>query len=229
MFMEAFFRSIAFMLRPSAWKVLIYSAIVTAISLMVLAGVLSWAVTHFTFFDNGNMEWLADMIAMLGGVVGTIFLFPLITPLVVYLFLDQVADAVEERDYPDSIPAPTPKSVWPLVWGAVKFVALSLLINLLALPFYLVPFLNLILYYVINGYLIGREFFEMVGTRHFSVEEVAARRKRLGMVVFVGGAGITMALTIPLLNLFAPIFGTAFMVHLLHQGHSTKDNANSRW
>ena len=67
---------------------------------------------------------------------------------------------------------------------------------------------------MVNGYLMGREYFELVALRH--MEPVAARiafrrnRNRLS----VAGAVIAVMLGIPLVNLLAPIVATAFMVHL---------------
>ena len=85
--------------------------------------------------------------------------------------------------------------------------------NLLALPFYLLPFVNIALFWVVNGYLIGREYFELVALRHLPFAEVAALRKRHRMRVFLAGVIIALFTTVPLLNLFAPLFGTALMVH----------------
>ena len=78
----------------------------------------------------------------------------------------------------------------------------------------LFPPLYLLVFYSVNGYLLGREYFELVAYRR--LEERAAddlRRSYRGRVML---AGVVMAfmLTIPVFNLVAPIAATAFAVHL---------------
>ena len=95
---------------------------------------------------------------------------------------------------------------------------MALLLNLILLPAYLLlllfPPLYLLVFYSVNGYLLGREYFELVAYRR--LEERAAddlRRSYRGRVML---AGVVMAfmLTIPVFNLVAPIAATAFAVHL---------------
>jgi CysZ protein len=68
-----------------------------------------------------------------------------------------------------------------------------------------------------NGYLLGREYFELVALRHHASAQV--KRERRANRYTVWGAGLIVALfaMIPVLNLLAPLFGTAFMVHVHKQ------------
>ena len=61
-----------------------------------------------------------------------------------------------------------PGTAVPLVRAAVlslKFFGIVILGNLLALVLLLVPGVNLVAFFVVNGYLLGREFFEFAAMR----------------------------------------------------------------
>jgi CysZ protein len=53
-------------------------------------------------------------------------------------------------------------SIWQNIAVALKFTSVMVVLNLIALPWYLVPILNVIVFYGLNAYLLGRENFEMV-------------------------------------------------------------------
>jgi uncharacterized protein involved in cysteine biosynthesis len=90
-------------------------------------------------------------------------------------------------------------------------------VNLLALPLYFVllfvPPFNLFLFYGVNGYLFGREYFELVSLRRLDEPEAKRLRRRYRGRVFLAGALIAIMMTMPIVNLFAPIVATAFMLH----------------
>jgi CysZ protein len=84
----------------------------------------------------------------------------------------------------------------------------------MALPFYLVPGLNLVVYYVLNGYLLGPEYFEVVALRRLDEKSALALRRKYRAKVTFAGAGTALLLTIPFINMVAAVLGTAAMVHL---------------
>jgi CysZ protein len=88
-----------------------------------------------------------------------------------------------------------------------------ILVNLIALPFYLLPGINLALFWIVNGYLLGREYFELVALRHLDVAAARALRRRHALRIFIAGIVIAAFATVPFLNLLSPLFATAFMVH----------------
>lgn len=98
-----------------------------------------------------------------------------------------------------------------LVLGAVIAVSIALLI---LSPFFgpLAP----ILFYAANGWLLGREFFQMVARRHLPAEQAdRLRQRRLGAVVTLG-VGVALLLTVPLLNILVPVLAAAAYTHLFH-------------
>jgi len=163
----------------------------------------------FADFVNGTISVLTGGAAVI--IAG--FGFPIVMSAVIGLFLDDIADAVEAKHYPDD-PKAREVPIWSSIWDAVKFLGVVILCNLIALPLYLIPVVNLCVYYVLNGYLLSREFFQQVAVRHHDMQDVNKLRKVDGFELFLIGVAITFSLTIPILNLIIPIIATAAMVHL---------------
>jgi CysZ protein len=89
-----------------------------------------------------------------------------------------------------------------------------LAVNILALLLLLIPGVNLIAFYVGNGYLLGREYFELAAMRHMSVAEAKRMRKANQLTVFLCGLIIAGLASVPILNLVTPLFATGFMVRM---------------
>lgn len=161
--------------------------------------------------------WLVQGLAVAGILVASLFLFPAITGLMLSFLLDQIAAAVEARHYPD-LPAPRSPPLSETLVGALGFAATTILANLIALPFYLlltfVPPLNLFVFYGLNGYLLGREYFEMVAARRLDGASARRMRKQFRGRVFMAGVIIAFLLTLPVINLVTPIVATGFMLHV---------------
>jgi CysZ protein len=186
------------------------------ITLALLIGIWFALQALFASFVVLPLPWLdtvVGIIAGLGMIVALMFLIGPITSLVAGVFLDEIAETVERTHYgadPPGRELPFAQSMWL----AAKFTAVVVIVNVAALVLLLLPGINLIAFLVANGYLLGREYFEMAGLRHLPHEEVKALREANRGQVFAGGLLIAGFLAIPLLNLATPLFATAFMVHL---------------
>jgi CysZ protein len=171
-----------------------------------------WSFAHFVVWP----DWIESMIQWLGGlalIAASIFLIPPVTSLVAGLYLDDIAGQVERKNFPDHPPGrdlPVAKSIWL----AVKFFVVVLLVNLLALLLLLIPGVNLIAFYVGNGYLLGREYFELAAMRHVSAAEAKRLRKANKVTVLMCGMLIAGLASVPILNLVTPLFATGFMVRM---------------
>lgn len=192
-------------------------SVVLALGVMVSLWVLSWFALSLINFEA--IPWLpawgADVLAG-AGVVGVVFLtflfFSAIVAAVAGLFLDGVCAAVEAKHFPELPPA-RDQPMGEAVWSALKFAGLAILLNLLALPLYLVfpP-----VFLLVNGYLVGREFFEMAALRRIGAEECAAMRRAHRGRLLLMGAVLAFLLTLPLVNLIAPVIAAAAMTHRFH-------------
>jgi CysZ protein len=166
-------------------------------------------------FEWGPLNWLVDILGGLAVLVLSWLLFPAVVTMVMGFFLDRIAAAVEATHYPGRGPA-RHSSIAETVATTIRLMALTLLLNLLALPVYiLAPGINLLVFLGINGYLFGREYFEVVALRRLDPIAARAARRRVAGRVFVAGVVIAGLFAIPLVNLVAAVTATAFMVHLL--------------
>ena len=170
------------------------------------------AALHLTGF-----HWLDAVIDVLGGLAALFIawlLFPAMSMLVLGLFLDSVIAAVERVHYPEAPPARR-VGLGEALGSGLRLAFLSLFVNLLMLPLYLfLPGGNAVIFYGINGYLVGREYFESVALRRMEPRAVRSLwRWRRGRLT-IAGIIITFLLSLPLVNLIAPLIGVAFMLHL---------------
>jgi uncharacterized protein involved in cysteine biosynthesis len=166
------------------------------------------------------LEWLFGALAVAGILVASFLLFPAATAVILSFLLEDIAAAVERRHY-SGLPAPRKQPMTEALRAALAFAGVTILLNLVALPLYLlllfVPPFNLFVFYGLNGYLLGREYFELVALRRLE-ESVARRlRKRYRGRVFMAGVITAFLLTLPLINLVAPILATGLMVHTFEQ------------
>ncbi|MEO0410910.1 MAG: EI24 domain-containing protein [Pseudomonadota bacterium] len=165
-------------------------------------------------------EWLINLGSATLFIGASWFLFPAIATAVMGLFLDDVIDAVEDEHYPHA-KAPRSIGLSEAVWLSIKLLGLILLVNLLALPFYILLLFTaigpLILFAALNGYLLGREYFEMVALRHMRGRDAARLRRAWRADIFILGLGVTGLFMIPVINLIAPLVGAAAAVHSFHE------------
>ena len=73
---------------------------------------------------------------------------------------------------------------------------------------------GVLIFFVANGYLLGREYFQMAASRFHDERTVKTLRSRHGGRIFLAGLMIAGFLAIPFVNLLAPLFATALMVHI---------------
>lgn len=160
--------------------------------------------------------WLEMAIAWFAGVglfIGLGFFIAPISSIFAGLFVDEIAEVVEDTHYPSETPG-KPVPILRSLGETVKLVLVVALVNIVALFLVLFLGLGVIIFFVANGYLLGREYFEAAAFRFHSVADAKALRRQHSGTVFMAGLLIAGFLAIPLLNLLTPLFATALMVHL---------------
>ena len=162
---------------------------------------------------TGWIGLIAGILASVGLALGLALLIAPVTAIVAGLFLDDVAEIVEKEDYPlDPKGKPLP-AIRSFVLS-VKFMGVVIVGNIVALLMLLIPGVNIIAFFVVNGYLLGREFFEFAAMRFRPEMEAKALRSKHSTTVFLAGLIIAAFMAIPILNLLTPLFAAAMMVHL---------------
>jgi CysZ protein len=192
--------------------------LVRCVALALATFVLLFVVVGFGIgmIDPTGLAWVDGTLAVVGsiGVVALAWLlFPVTIAATLGLFAEEVIEVVERRYYPELSAAPGMGFVQSS-WGAVRFAIVAILLNLLVLPLYLIPGANIILYVALNGYLLGREYFELVAQRRLPWRVVAMLRRAARARLWLAGVVIAAMLTVPIFNLIAPVVATWFMVHL---------------
>lgn len=165
--------------------------------------------------------WLGGIIAAIALAFGMALLIAPATAIIAGLFLDDVAEVVERTDYPADPPGRAVPALRSLVL-AIKFFGVVVFGNMVALLLLLVPGINLAAFFIVNGYLLGREFFEFAAMRFRPEAEARALRRKYAGTVFLAGLVIAAFLAVPLLNLVTPLFAAAMMVHL-HKAISARE------
>lgn len=205
--------------RSVFWKVL-------GLTLLVLVGfwlllrsafmsfVFPWLASFFPTMPDWA-GWLGFVFAIAAGIglaLGLALLLSPVTALIAGLFLDDVAEVVEKRDYPSDPPG-TAMPLGPAIASSIKFLGVVVAGNIVALFLLFVPGVNLIAFFLVNGYLLGREYFEFAASRYLGVERARAWRSRNQGRVWLAGLAIGLFLMVPFLNLLTPLFAAIFMVH----------------
>ena len=87
-------------------------------------------------------------------------------------------------------------------------------VNICLLIFLLIPPVFPFVFYAANGYLLGREYFELVALRRVQPQDAKRLRRENRREIFVSGVVVALLLTVPVVNLAAPVIGVAVMAHL---------------
>jgi CysZ protein len=164
-------------------------------------------------FVDALVSWAAIGLML---VLSVVLMVP-VAAIVVGFFLDDIAAAVEAEHYPALPPAEAlPLSVQVL--DALRFFGVLVGANLVAVVIYFgVPPLAPFVFWLVNGYLLGREYFQLVAMRRLGPEGAAALRRRHGARVWLAGVLMAVPLSVPVVNLLVPVLGVAVFTHQFHR------------
>ncbi|MCZ2203485.1 sulfate transporter family protein [Bartonella sp. A05] len=174
-----------------------------------------WIAQFFPEIPNwaGWLGLSSLLIFNLGLALLITFLIVPITAMIGSFFIDAVAEIIEKKDYPNEPIGQTMPFGRSLILS-LKFLLLSLCGNGIVLILFFVPAINLIAFYVINGYLFGREYFAFAAYRFRSTQDAHAFLQFHRITVFGAGLLIAFFISIPVLNLVTPLFAATLMTNL---------------
>jgi uncharacterized protein involved in cysteine biosynthesis len=220
-----FFRALAQLSDPRFLRVLWRAVALTVLTLglfawAVVAG-LGWFVPDVVTlpwigpvgFVDSIVSWTAIAITL---VLSVVLMVP-VAAIVVGFFLEEISVAVEARHYP-ALPPATPIALSVQMAESFRFLGLVVLANLVALVVYLaVPQFAPFVFWVVNGYLLGREYFQLVAMRRLGAAGAADLRRRYGLRIWIAGVLMAVPLSVPVLNLIVPVIGVAVFTHQYHR------------
>ena len=165
---------------------------------------------------TGLLAWLASVLGAAGAILLALWLFVPVALVIATLYLDRIAAAVDARFYP-FLPSPHGAPILVQAWDGAVLGAQVLLLQLavFALGFAL-PGLGWLLGFVLAGWAAGRGLFVAVAMRRMPRQDATALYRARRATVVLGGILLAVTATIPLVNLFIPVLGTAVMVHILN-------------
>lgn len=178
---------------------------------------IDWAIETWL---EGSDGFLAELASKGGGLIAALvlayFLFPVVATAFISLFLERIAKTVEDQHYPHLPPAKGLPILASLAVTA-RFVILIIGANVLLLVLLFFPPVYAVMWFVVNGWLIGREYLELVSMRRISVRDTDQLRQRRGTEMLMTGVVLAVLLPIPLFNMVLPVFATCVMVHRFHE------------
>jgi len=206
-------------------KIILITALITIIIFSSFIASIGFYIDGLTEESNWLIQKIAALAAGGGAAFISYFLFPLTFPVISSLFLNKICIYLEDKHYQQNGPL-NDLSISESLISSLKFVAIAITLNLLCFVFYLIPVIGIFIYYLLNSYLFGREYFEMVSHRYSNTKEAKNIRRSVRGKVLIAGFFITIMFTFPIINLLAPIMATILIVHFYHMNVNRKEDNN---
>ena len=168
----------------------------------------------------GQVEWVGALLSvgsLLIMLALSVFLMVPVASAFSGLFLEDVAQAVEDRHYPQLPPVPR-QGLGQTLIDTVNFFGLLVAVNLVAVLAYgfAGPAAPLV-FWGLNGFLLGREYFQLAAMRRLGRAGAKALRRQHPLQIWFAGILMAVPLSIPLLNFLVPVLGAATFTHLFHR------------
>ena len=207
-----------------------------AVTLVLVAGIawggwylLDWALDWAGFDESlfagaGSLREAASLVLTL---VGLWLVWRIVAMAVIGFFADEVLQAVEARHYPHAAAKARDLPLGEQFSASFRAALRALVVNLIALPFALALLVTGVgtaaVFFLVNTALVGRELEDMVWLRHRrdAADPAPVGRGERWML----GAAVTAMLSLPFVNLVAPILGAAAATHLIHRKDTARDPA----
>ncbi|MDJ0823624.1 MAG: EI24 domain-containing protein [Paracoccaceae bacterium] len=168
----------------------------------------------------GTITWVDEVISWAAiplMLVLSVFLMVPVASAITSMFLEDVADAVEDRHYPQFGQAPK-VPISEALRDTLSFLGVLIVANLAALVLYLFfpPFAPFI-FWSLNGFLLGREYFTLAAMRRVGRDAAKVLWRRHLATIWAAGVLMALPLTIPVMNLVIPVLGAATFTHIFHR------------
>src|SRR3954468_9290931 len=117
------------------------------------------------------------------------------------LFLDRLSSRIEARRYPPEPPPPAGR--WaPTLKAGLRLTGLVVGADIVLLPIDIgLPGAGELLSLLVNGWLLGREYFELTALRHLGLVEADRMRRANAWQIGLGGMMVSLLSVVPVLDL----------------------------
>ena len=218
--LRALARGWADLMRPSVLRLAVIGIALTIGLFVALQALIFWLIR--LWLPGGvTLPWLGAV--EFGQVLswGSLALFPVLSIFLMApvaagfagLFAETVADKVEAIHYPHRRGVSVDFLDGLLESAALVLAVLGVAVVSLILTPFLGP-LAPVLFLGANGWLLGREFFQMVARRHLSAVAAHDLRRAHSLRVTATGVLVAIGLVIPVVNITVPLLAAAAFTHL---------------
>ena len=198
-----------------------------AFGLFLVAGFgLYWAIGHFdlipesvgTSWGEGFRDGLSAVVSFIAMLLLAWVLFRGVIIALLGICADDIVEFVEGRHYPFAAASGRKPGFALSLRLTMKSIGRLIGVNLLATPAYIAALFTGIgtaaAFLLVNGWLLGKDLDDMVQSRHIESRTVKPLPNLTRTLLGLLG---TVALSVPVLNLFVPILAVAMAVHISHQ------------
>lgn len=224
MIFRAFFLALGQFGDPRFRKVLLLGVLLTIALLVASYAGLLWLVHQMvgeeaTLPVLGEVRWLNDLLSLssfIFMIILSMFLMVPVASAITSMFLDEVAQAVEDKHYPKLAPV-TGVPFGEALRDTVNFLGVLVGANILAVVLYVffAP-VALFIFWGLNGFLLGREYFMLAAMRRVGRDGAKELRSRYAGTIWLAGVLMAVPLSVPFVNLLIPILGAATFTHIFH-------------
>ncbi|WP_299044336.1 EI24 domain-containing protein [uncultured Tateyamaria sp.] len=224
MILTSFFAALGQISDPRFRRVLLLGIALTIALLIAATSGFVWFIGWLTADGVsvpwiGTITWLGDIITWSSFflfLVLSVFLMMPVASAITSMFLEEVAQAVEDKHYPHLPPAHS-IPFGDAVVDTVNFLGVLIGANILALILYVffapaAPFI----FWALNGFLLGREYFTLAAMRRVGRAQAKELRRAHNGTIWLAGTLMAIPLSVPLVNLLIPIIGAATFTHIFH-------------
>ena len=221
--LDSFFRAIG-QIGDRRFNKVLFLGIALTIALLIgatagLVWFVDWLAGDNAQIFGREITWLDDILSwgsILLMMVLSVFLMVPVASAITSMFLDEVAQAVEDKHY-SHLPQTSPVPFSEALRDTLNFLGVLVVANLLALILYLffIPLAPFI-FWGLNGFLLGREYFTLAAMRRVGRQRAVELRKEHRGTIWLAGILMAMPLSVPLVNLLIPILGAATFTHIFH-------------
>ncbi len=230
---QSFYLSLSCLNNKAIRSILLKTIFLTLLAIVITGLVLFWGGDYILSLvgwgmDLGSWSYLINLIlsVMLGW-----FLFRIVAVLILWMFADDIVEAIEWEHYGHAaVMATKPSWIKSLLVG-LRSLLRTIVYNILALPLYGIAAFTVIgapiFFMIVNGFLLGRELEEMVVMRHLGRYQQHHRtplhaherdKWSLGRFErFTLGVAMNAAMMIPFVNFLVPVIATSMATHMMHR------------
>ena len=166
----------------------------------------------FNFFSSedsneGIVHYIAKFISFLLSWFVFVYLLIPISSIMGLLFEEQIFKKILEFRKINFEYKKVKISIIQLFFFVLKNLFQYLILNLIAIPFYLsLPAINIVIFITLNGYLLGIQTYHGIILSYFNQNKVHQCISQNKLELFIIGAFLTLIYLVPLINFFAPLF-----------------------